>query len=216
MPWSERVRTRDPGPFGVTGGERSQPTAAVFADLLDLMPCAAFEMVVKPPSQAAAVTYLNRVATEMYGLQPGEAMGRTVRDIVQANVSDTELARMSAALFQGDGYYETETAQRDRTGREMIIRARLRARVVDDEWRVVATVEDITDERRLRLRLEALRALVELAPDAIFALDGDRRIVLWNKGAETMFGFMREEVIGEYPDDVLRTEFPIRAARSCA
>jgi two-component system, cell cycle sensor histidine kinase and response regulator CckA len=58
-------------------------------------------------------------------------------------------------------------------------------------------------------QLEAHLALLDLAPDAIFARDVERRITFWNRGAESTYGFTREEALGVAPRDLLRTEYPI-------
>ena len=170
--------------MGVTGGARDEATdAPVFADVLDLMPCAAFEAIVRP-SGTAAVTHMNRLATEMFGIELEDARGRPVREAAGVALPDEVFDRMFAELLEGSGYYELETASAPRGGSEMLVRARMRALRVGSSWRLVGTVEDMAPERRLRLRLDVLMALIELAQDPIIALDADRRIVLWNGGAE--------------------------------
>ncbi len=57
--------------------------------------------------------------------------------------------------------------------------------------------------------LAAHTALLDLAPDAIFARDSDRRITFWNRGAESTYGFSRVEALGVAPGELLRTEYPI-------
>src|ERR1700722_16874897 len=57
--------------------------------------------------------------------------------------------------------------------------------------------------------LAAHIALLDLAPDAIFALDAERRITFWNRGAQGTYGFTPEEALGVAPRDLLRTEYPI-------
>jgi PAS domain S-box-containing protein len=57
--------------------------------------------------------------------------------------------------------------------------------------------------------LAAHIALLDLAPDAIFARDANRRITLWNRGAHTTYGFSPAEALGVVPSDLLHTEYPI-------
>jgi PAS domain S-box-containing protein len=65
-------------------------------------------------------------------------------------------------------------------------------------------------EPRARSReLAAHTALLDLAPDAIFARDAERRITFWNRGAQTTYGFSREEALGVNPGELLRTEYPL-------
>ena len=51
--------------------------------------------------------------------------------------------------------------------------------------------------RRLREGEERLSSVAESAPDAIILADGKGLIADWNKGAEQMFGYTREEVLGQ-------------------
>jgi PAS domain S-box-containing protein len=57
--------------------------------------------------------------------------------------------------------------------------------------------------------LAAHMALLDLAPDAIFARDAERRITFWNRGAQSTYGFTPEEALGVAPRDLLHTEYPI-------
>ena len=52
-------------------------------------------------------------------------------------------------------------------------------------------------------------ALLDLAPDAIFARDADRRITFWNRGAQSTYGFSPKEADGTDAGKLLRTEYPI-------
>ena len=54
------------------------------------------------------------------------------------------------------------------------------------------------EERRLYLE-----AVLGAAPDAIVTLDARNRVVEWNSGAERLFGYSREEVIGQDLDHLV-------------
>jgi PAS domain S-box-containing protein len=49
-------------------------------------------------------------------------------------------------------------------------------------------------------------ALLDLAHDAIVALDMHGRILYWNRGAEVMYGWPRSEALGRTATDLVRTE----------
>jgi PAS domain S-box-containing protein len=51
--------------------------------------------------------------------------------------------------------------------------------------------------------------LLDLANDAIFVRTADNRISYWNRGAERLYGWSREEAMTRSPHELLRTEFPI-------
>src|SRR5882757_2270447 len=50
-------------------------------------------------------------------------------------------------------------------------------------------------------------ALLDLAQDAIVALDLERRVLFWSRGAEVMYGWLRAEALGRNAAELLRTEY---------
>ncbi len=68
--------------------------------------------------------------------------------------------------------------------------------------------QKIDDRRRTELRLAEQARLLDLSFDAIFVRDAENRITYWSKGAESAYGFSREEALGRDPHKLLRTEFP--------
>ena len=65
---------------------------------------------------------------------------------------------------------------------------------------VLGVATDITDRRhaeeQLRRTRDELQALVEAAPVAIVSVDPDGNVLNWYGGAEAMFGWSAEEVVG--------------------
>ena len=58
-------------------------------------------------------------------------------------------------------------------------------------------------EREIEERRLYLEGVLAAAPDAIVTLDAHHRIVEWNAGAARLFGYSREEVIGQNIDDLI-------------
>lgn len=52
-------------------------------------------------------------------------------------------------------------------------------------------------ERRIKEREEEYRRLLESAPDAIISATRDGRIASWNRAAEDIFGYEKEEIVGK-------------------
>ena len=61
---------------------------------------------------------------------------------------------------------------------------------------VVLIFRDITERLRAERAKATLAAIVESSDDAIISKDLNGRIVTWNAGAERLFGYREEEVIG--------------------
>jgi PAS domain S-box-containing protein len=66
---------------------------------------------------------------------------------------------------------------------------------------------DITKQKQAEDALneseEKIRAVCACAPDAIIMLDGYSRVLLWNPGAERLFGYSPEDMIGRNISDVI-------------
>ena len=90
------------------------------------------------------------------------------------------------------------TALRDITERKQAEEALRRSR---DE------LELRVQERTVELRKQA--ELIELSHDAILVRDMESRIIFWSKGAEEMYGWRKEEVLGKDTHTLLQTRFPI-------
>src|SRR4029077_13583932 len=67
---------------------------------------------------------------------------------------------------------------------------------------------DITKQKGIERRLAEQTRLLDLSRDAIIVRDANDRIVYWNKGAEKIYGFSREQAFGKVPHDLLKTALP--------
>jgi PAS domain S-box-containing protein len=75
--------------------------------------------------------------------------------------------------------------------------------VVDGETvRVVGIARNVTEqverERELEATNQRLESLIEATPLTVMEIDTDGTVIRWNDEAENMFGWSREEVLGEF------------------
>jgi len=68
--------------------------------------------------------------------------------------------------------------------------------------RVVGVARNVTEqverERELKATNQRLESLIEATPLTVMEIDTDGNVIRWNDEAENMFGWSREEVIGEF------------------
>ena len=67
---------------------------------------------------------------------------------------------------------------------------------------------EITDRKHLDSLLRERADLLELATEAIMVRDRKGVVRFWNAGAEALYGWTSEEMIGQICHDILKTEFP--------
>ena len=75
-------------------------------------------------------------------------------------------------------------------------------------------VDEITDQVLARMKMEEANrelqtsaTLTQSIVDAVIGTDMNFNIISWNHGAEKMYGYTPEEVIGKSGREVLKTEF---------
>ena len=68
---------------------------------------------------------------------------------------------------------------------------------------------DVTERKNMEDALRERAELLELASEAIMVLDSSRTIRFWNAGAESLYGWKREEAIGRVAGELLETRFPV-------
>jgi PAS domain S-box-containing protein len=68
---------------------------------------------------------------------------------------------------------------------------------------------NVTERKQLEDLLRERADLLELATEAIFVRDRNGVLLYWNSGAEALYGWRREEVLGKAIHQVLKTVFPV-------
>jgi PAS domain S-box-containing protein len=65
-----------------------------------------------------------------------------------------------------------------------------------DVVRSLAVLTDVTERRRAEAAQWRLASIVQLSSDAIVSVTPDRRVASWNRGAEKLYGYTAEEMLG--------------------
>ncbi len=146
---------------------------------------------------------VNRRMLAIVGYTRDELLALTFQDITHPDDLDTDVHEMRRLLAGETTGYTLDKRYVRKDGTPVWIR--LTGTIVRDAagqpTHFIAVVEDISERRaaeQARRHSEALfREVVELAPSGLLMVDGDGRIVLANEAATQMFGYTREEILGQ-------------------
>jgi PAS domain S-box-containing protein len=156
------------------------------------------------------ITSWNKSAERLFGYTAEEAIGQTVAALLIPDDRREEESDILARLRKGERVDHFETVRRRKDGSLLDIFLTI-SHVKDHQDRIIGAskiARDITQRKKYEKRLVEQARLLELSSDAILVRDGQDRILDWNRSAENVYGFTREEVLGKISHELLRTEFP--------
>jgi two-component system, sensor histidine kinase and response regulator len=165
------------------------------ADLLDAAPDA---MVVTDGS--GRIIKVNAQTERLFGYERSELHGQSV-EVLLTESAGREHARLRARFTAGsEGGAEPKRALeltgRRRDGRRFPVEAALGPLHADTGVLISTAIRDVSDRKRLEAHAAHLAAVVESSVDAIISTTVDGQIVSWNPGAERLYGYAEDEVVG--------------------
>ena len=156
------------------------------------------------------ITSWNKSAERLFGYSAEEAIGRTVAELLIPEDRQQEEPDILVRLRKGERVDHFETVRRRKDGSLIDISLTI-SPVKDQHGRIIGAskvARDITQRKRYEQRLVQQAHLLDLTDDAILVRDRRDRILDWNRAAEEIYGFTREEALGKISHELLRTEFP--------
>ena len=154
-------------------------------------------------SKNGVQVFANPAFLRLYGYGRVEECGGTpvIDHIAPSHRSQVaENIRRRSRGEQVPAFYETRGRRTD--GTEFDEEVSVSTFEMLGEVHTLAIIRDITDrkqaEQNLRLSQERLALHVQQTPLAVIEFDTDGRVRDWNPAAVSMFGFLREEAIGQH------------------
>lgn len=170
--------------------------------LFDLLPDAVLTV-----DRSGRIGDINSQAAAMFGYAGEEVRGQPVEMLIPARFRARHLAHRAhyreapRRRPMGAGL---DLYGRRKDGSEFPVDIMLSPLAEAAGRLTVAVVRDVSERRRLqeeeRQAKETLGAVIDAAPVAIFCLSPDRRVLVWSRAAEELFGYAAAETLGRvYP-----------------
>jgi len=146
------------------------------------------------------VTRINAEFTSMFGYTREEALGRSIGELIVPDEARSSATEATHRVSAGETV-SFESVRRHKDGRRVEVSVLgTPMQLVDGSRAIYGIYRDVSERRRTRERLresvERLQALILASPLAIFTLDLEGNVGLWNPAAVAIFGWKEEEVVG--------------------
>ncbi|HWG92213.1 MAG TPA: PAS domain S-box protein [Candidatus Thermoplasmatota archaeon] len=165
-------------------------------------------------------TYLwvSASVSRILGYEPEELIGRKSIEFVHPDDLPGASGDVEAILETPDSY-TLALRYRHKAGHYVWLEASAQT-VRDPETgtpvEIIASSRDVTERKRAEAAAARLAAIVQQSQDAVYAKMADGTIADWNPGAERLYGYKGEEIVGKpiqllVPEDKLQEEREILA-----
>jgi len=146
--------------------------------------------------------YINKAGRKMVGIDENEDISNLqVAEFTAASARSTLNEAIATAV--SSGFWSGETTFVSTSGLEIpVSQVLISHSAPGDKLPYISTIaRDISDrfqaEQALQLSQARFAGILEIAEDAIISVDADQKIILFNQGAERIFGWTAAEAIGQ-------------------
>jgi len=152
------------------------------------------------------ITSWNPAAERVYGYAAEEIIGRSIQPVTPQD-RDGEIKALLGRVRSGEHIRRLETRRARKDGTQFPALLNL-SPIRDADGAIVGVSvvsRDLTADKEAREYAQRMASLVDSSQDAIVTKSLDDLITSWNPGAERMFGWTSEEIIGR-PGTILGPE----------
>ncbi|MGD0204754.1 MAG: PAS domain-containing protein [Candidatus Bathyarchaeia archaeon] len=146
----------------------------------------------------------NRAMAQQLGVTPEKAIGLFCYQCVHGLDNPPDFCPHSQTVKDGEEH--TAEVYEPRLGGDFLVST---TPLRDEEGRIIGSVHvarNITERKKAEEYLQKQAELIDLSPDAIIIKKLDDTITFWSKGAEKLYGWTKEEAIGQRTSLLFRTK----------
>jgi PAS domain S-box-containing protein len=161
------------------------------------------------------ITGWNRAAEQLFGYPASEALGQPIAIIVPDDRRD-EVTDILEKISQGIAIENRETVRRTKDGRLLDISLSV-SPVLSASGKAIGAAKVARDITEQKLNEEKFKLAVDASPSGVVMFDAAGLIMLVNPEMERLFGYTRDELLGQpvdilIPQDKRNASFDLRHA----
>ena len=149
------------------------------------------------------ILYWNQGAVRLYGWAARQAIGQNMDELLFTGDTAALLAALKGLIANGEWHGQLQQAAKD--GKRIVVESRWTL-LRDEQKRpksILIINTDVTERQKAELKIREQAALLDEARDAIFVRDLEQRVTYWNKGAERLYGWKADEILGKPASQIL-------------
>lgn len=144
------------------------------------------------------LVYMNRVAEQIFGDKRENFLGRNLWEVFPESVGGVFYQQYHRAMAEGT------TVEFEAFGPGLQKWLEVRAHPSREGLSVF--FRDVTGRRMTDMMRHYMEALIAVSSDAIIGKTLDGRVICWNKGAEHLYGYTADEMLGESVSIIIPSE----------
>ena len=146
------------------------------------------------------IQFINHAGERIFGYKIEEMIGQSLALIMPEEMRAAHQAGVKHYLETGEptmSWKDVEFPARHRDGHIFPLEVSFSDYKLGDKHFFIGIARDVSERKQIEKATAHLAAIVESSDDAIISKNLQGTITSWNKGAEKIFGYTAEEVIGK-------------------
>jgi PAS domain S-box-containing protein len=150
--------------------------------------------------ESGRVIFVNKSFEKIFGYRQDEIIGKTFEIIIPPQYRDKHAKIFNKFNEKSKDEYYNKTLELTalrKDGTEFPFEMSITSWEVNDQTFITAILRDISERKEAEKTQNILSAIVNGSDDAIIGKDLEGNILSWNRGAEIIYGYKAEKVIGK-------------------
>ncbi len=149
----------------------------------------------------------NKAAEKLFGWTAKEVTGKSVQEVFDS-VQVEPPEKMLIEELDSRGVFHGEIVRKNKAG----VPVAIELNIISLQDRLgkfignVAVYHDISQRKKTEEAIKKQAALIDLSPDAIIVKNMDETITFWNTGAEKLYGYTKQEALGQKINILLKAK----------